>query len=367
MATPTIVDALDGTTYTSTSLTVGELKEEYEREHGVPADTQTIWACSTGEELNNDTTLVNEDKVQLMIDCQIVTVYVDDNTYMIKCDHNSTIEDVRQALEMQHGIKDVTFALDAAEYDTNAIITMNALVAKERPAHEYLERPLRMVCIGFGDTQELSSTGRFRSCKSFIDLGATKLVVQTPWLRSARGIRRLPTEVHHMIDVHLDGYDGSNPEVTALYNCLNTIQNRLLDECCNTYYTRYLDRNWRHPQRVVGHNNNIQRTVCTLAMCPILHFPQRLHTGRQAPPSVLLKIPQQSGHWNCHVRNDDTGDNVTGDLSEAMNRPLSVRAVIQCTELLCGAGRWGTTWVVRALEYRMVDPLTEDQQPAAVD
>lgn len=353
----TTVTTLDGTTLVCTVSTVGELKKEYERVHGVPAHIQTVWAFSSGLELNDTVTLDGEDQVQLAIDRQTVTVCVDDRPYEIECQHENTVDDVRQVLETQHGITDVAFALDADVYDANGIVTMDAVAAMELPVHKYVERPLRLARIHFGEIRELGKIGRFKSCKSFVHLGATKLTVQTPWLRSVRGIHRHPTRHHNMLDVYLDGYNGTDQEVTTLYNVMNMIQNRFIDECCKTYYKQYLDRGWHNPQLVTG-SNQPERVVCLFAMNRIIRCPQPQSNTAQEPPSMSFTVLQQDGYWHCYVRNLDTGETVTGDLRESIRGPVSVRAVIQCTDLWCLGGQWGTTWVALSLDYRAL-PKTE--------
>ena len=109
----TIVDRLDGASYECAATTVEALKEAYESEHGVPVDTQEVWAFSSGRELDNAATLADEDNVQLVIDQQTVTVLFEDQPHEVKCAHESTVGDVCQTLKAKQGFTDVVFALDA--------------------------------------------------------------------------------------------------------------------------------------------------------------------------------------------------------------------------------------------------------------
>ena len=310
----TTVHRVDGTSSQISAPTVGALKEAYEREHGVPTDTQTVWACSSGLELDDTTTLAGETEVQLVIDRQTVTVRVEDHTYEVECRHRSTVGDVFQTLKARQGFTDVVVALDAKAYDATGVITTDNVVLMKTPAHVYLERQLRMLCIHLRPTSSAYA--------HHVDVGAWKLRVEQPWLRATQGIESLCTNLARYscasdssacvadadswrtVSLQLD---GTRPNVAAFITMLTTIQERLA-----------------------------VATGSTLEL--------------QVPPS------QRIGYWKCDVRNDDTGDDVAEAPSEVLAGPYYVRGIIQCTKVWNCGGRWVATWVARSLEYRRALP-----------
>ena len=206
----TIVHCLDGTSYECTATTVGELKKAYERKHGVPVDTQEVWACSSGLKLDNTATLTDEDKVQLVIDHQTVTVRVEGRTYEVECRHKSTVGDVCKTFEEKHDA-DIALVLDAKAYDATGVIATDMVVPMERPAHEYLNQPLRMVCI---HTDRATMRAKYH-----VDLGDRKLIVQLPWLHTIGGMSD-----SRVMTLELD---RTRPDVAAFITLLTMIEERL--------------------------------------------------------------------------------------------------------------------------------------------
>ena len=313
----TTVHCPDGASYECAATTVDALKEAYEREHGAPVDTQEVWACSSGLELDNTATLTDVDKVWLVIDEQTVTVLVEDQTYEVECRHRSTVGDVFQTLKAKQGVTDVVVALDAKAYDATGVITTNNVVSMETPAHVYLERPLRMACIHLRPTSSAYA--------HHVDVGAWKLQVELTWLRVTQGIESLCTNLARYscasdssacvadadswrtVSLQLD---GTRPNVATFITMLTTIQERL---------------------RVA--------TGSTLEL--------------QVPPS------QRIGYWKCDVRNDDEGEDVAEAPSEVLTGPHYVRGIVQCTDVWHCGGLWVATWVARSLEYRRALPCIE--------
>lgn len=315
----TIVHCLYGTSYECKAGTVSALKEEYEHKHSVPADTQTVWACSSGLEMDNSATLAGEAEVQLVIDRQTVTVlFEEDEPYKIECRHNSTvgdvIDDVCKTLEATHGlglvaaghmcydgITKIALALDANPYDENGVIATGMVVPRERLAHEHLERPLRMVCIHMRP---------LLYCPQYdVDLGERKLIVQLPWLRTFQGIAD-----SRVMTLQLD---DARPDVAAFTTMLTTIEDIL---------------------RVAKDSKST---------------------------TFRVQVPEKSiGYWKCNVRNDDTGEDITEDPSKVITGPHYVRGIIQCTDRSYVVGTrpggeprvpwvpWVATWVAKSLEYR---------------
>jgi hypothetical protein len=305
----TTVHCLDGTSYERTATTVGELKKAYEREHGAPVDTQEVWACSSGLELDNSATLADEDKVQLVIDEQTVTVCVEDQSHEVECRHRSTVGDVFQTLKAKQGVTDVVVALDAKAYDATGVITTENVVSMEEPVHEYVDNPLRMLCIHLRPT---SSAYAYH-----VDVGAWKLQVELPWLRTTRpsvctnlakysccasDSSACVADADSWRGVSLQ-LDGTRPDVAAFITLLTTIQERL--------------------------------TVATGSTLEL-----------QVPPS------QRIGYWKCDVRNDDQGEDVAEAPSEVLTAPHYVRGIVQCTNVWNCGGYRVPTWVARSLEYR---------------
>ena len=310
----TIVHSPDGTSYECTATTVGALKKAHERVHGVPVDTQTVWACSSEHELDNAATLAGETEVQLVIDRQTVTVRVEDQTYEVECRHRSTVGDVFQTLKAKQGVTDVVVALDAKAYDATGVITTNNVVSMETPAHVYLERPLRMACIHLRQTSSAYA--------HHVDVGAWKLQVELPWLRTTQGVESLCTNLARYscasdssaCEADADSWrtmslqlDGTRPNVAAFITMLTTIQERLRVATDSTFEL-------------------------------------------QVPPG------QRHGYWKCDVRNDDKGKNVADAPSEVLAGPRYVRGIVQCTKVWNGGGLWVATWVAKSLEYRHALP-----------
>ena len=312
----TIVHCLDGTSYECKAGTVGALKEEYEHKHdGVPADLQTVWACSSGLELDNAATLAGEAEVQLVIDRQTVTVlYEEDEPYKIECRHNSTVgdvvDDVCKTLEATHGlglvsaghmcydgITKIALALDANPYDEKGVIETSMVVPRKRLAHEHLERPLRMVCIHMRPSPYFPQYD--------VDLGERKLIVQLPWLRTFKGITD-----SRVMTLQLD---DARPDVAEFTTMLTTIEDIL-------------------------------------------------SVAEDSKSTFRVQVPEKSiGYWKCNVRNDDTGEDITEDPSKVLTGPHYVRGIIQCTDRSYVEGTrpgggpwvpWVATWVAKSLEYR---------------
>ena len=290
----TTVHCLNGTSYPSPALTVGELKKTHERKHGVAADTQTVWACSTNLELDDTTTLAGEAEVQLLIDRQPVTVlFEEDPPYEVECRHNSKVDDVRKTLEDTHGMTNLALVLDANAYDAKGFISPGMLVPKESPAHEYLERPLRMVRIHI--RQNTTSV-------SYVDLGKRKLIVQMPWLRTVQGIVQ-GIAYSRVMTLQLD---RARPDVAAFITLLTMIEESL--------------------------------SVASDA-------------------TLRLHVPEQCcGFWKCHVRNDDTGEDIKEDPSYVLTGPHYVCGIIQCTDVWNCDGLLLATWVAKSLKYRHALP-----------
>lgn len=314
----TTVHCLDGTSYECTATTVGALKEAYEREHGAPVDTQKVCACSSGLEMDNAATLAGETEVQLVIDRQTVTVLVEDQTYEVECRHRSTVGDVFQTLKAKQGVTDVVVALDAKAYDATGVITTDNVVLMKTPAHVYLERQLRMLCIHLRPTSSAYA--------HHVDVGAWKLQVELPWLRATQGIESLCTNLAKYSCCASDSsacvadadswrtvslqLDGTRPNVAAFITMLTTIQERLA-----------------------------VATGSTLEL--------------QVPPS------QRIGYWKCDVRNDDQGEDVAEAPSEVLTAPHYVHGIVQCTKVWNCGGLRVATWVARSLEYRRALPCIE--------
>ena len=316
---PTTVHCLDGTSYECTATTVGALKKAYERVHGASADTQEVWAFSSEQELDNAATLADEDKVQLVIDEQTVTVLFEDRPHeVLKCAHKKKVDDVCKAFQEKHDADDVDIALvvDAKAFDATGVITTKNVVSMEEPVHEYVETPLRMLCIHLRQT---SSAYAYH-----VDVGAWKLQVELPWLRTtwpnvctnlakysccASDSSACVADADSWRALSLQ-LDGTRPNVAAFITLLTTIQERL--------------------------------SVATGSTLEL-----------QVPPG------QRIGYWKCDVRNDDQGKDVAEAPSEVLTAPHYVRGIVQCTYIWNCGGLWVATWVARSLEYRRALPCNE--------
>ena len=319
----TTVHRPDGTFYECAATTVDALKKAYESEHGAPVDTQEVWACSSGLELDNAAPLTDEDKVWLVIDEQTVTVVFEDQPHeVMKCAHKKMVDEVCKAFQKKHDADDADIALvvDAKAYDATGVITTENVVSMEEPVHKYGETPLRMLCIHLRPT---SSAYVYH-----VDVGAWKLQVELPWLRTTQGIESLSlctnlakysccasdssacvTDAYSWRTMYLQ-LDSTRPNVAAFITMLTTIQERL--------------------------------TVATGSTLEL-----------QVPPS------QRIGYWKCDVRNDDQGKDVAEAPSEVLTGPHYVRGIVQCTKVCNCGGLWVATWVARSLEYRRAQPCIE--------
>lgn len=315
----TTVHRPDGKSYECAATTVDALKKAYESEHGAPVDTQEVWACSSGLELDDDAPLTDEDKVWLVIDEQTVTVLFEDQPHeVMKCAHKKKVDEVCKAFQEKHDADDADIALvvDAKAYDATGVITTENVVSMEEPVHEYGETPLRMLCIHLRPT---SSPYAYR-----VDVGTWKLQVELPWLRttwpsvctnlakysccaSDSSACVADADSWHAMSLQLD---GTRPNVAAFITMLTTIQERL--------------------------------TVATNSTLEL-----------QVPPS------QRIGYWKCDVRNGDKGKDVAEAPSEVLTGPHYVRGIVQCTKVWNGGGLWVATWVAKSLEYRRAPPCIE--------
>ena len=291
---PTTVHCLDGTSYECTATTVGALKKAYERKHGAPADTQEVWGFSSEQELDNAASLADEDKVQLVIDEQTVTVLFEDRPHeVLKCAHKKQVDDVCKAFQEKHEV-DIALVVDAKAFDATGVITTENVVLVKEPVHEYVETPLRMLCIHLGPAYH-------------VNVGAWKLQVELPWLRTTQCIESVDADSWRALSLQLD---GTRPNVAAFITLLTTIQERL--------------------------------SVATGSTLEL-----------QVPPG------QRIGYWKCDVRNDDQGEDVAEAPSEVLTGPHYVRGIVQCTYIWNCGGLWVATWVARSLEYRRALPCNE--------
>ena len=314
----TTVHCLDGASYECAATTVDALKEAYERKHGVPVDTQEVWAFSSEQELDNAATLTDEDKVWLVIDEQTVTVLFEDQPHeVMKCAHKKQVDEVCKAFQEKHDV-DIALVVDAKAYDATGVMTTENVVSMEEPIHEYVERPLRMLCFHLRPTSSAYA--------HHVDVGAWKLQVELPWLRATQGIESLCTNL-------------------AKYSCCASDSSACVADA-DTWRTVSLQLDGTRP--------NVAAFITMLTT-----IQERL--GVATDSTLELQVPpgQRIGYWKCDVRNDDEGEDVAEAPSEVLTGPHYVRGIVQCTDVWHCGGLWVATWVARSLEYRRALPCIE--------
>jgi len=183
---------------------------------------------------------------------------------------------------------------------------------------------------------------------SYVNYNGGKLVIEAPWMTTSFGIRQPPAEYRdegappkYSIEFSLRGYRGEEPEVQALYEMLQSIQNKVLEDSC-TYSSEW------HKKKVMS------KDVAEALFTPLVKLPKDKNTGEVTdlyPPTFKLKVPCWEGEFKSKVTQMGTGTFLEGDLSEQVCGRLNARVIMEFTSLWFVAGKFGATWTLKVMEY----------------
>ena len=195
---------------------------------------------------------------------------------------------------------------------------------------------------------ELKQMGNGPAKTCYLNYNGGNLVIETPWLNSSFGIRQPPPEYReegappkYSIEFSLKGFRGENEKAKELYDCLQSLQDKLLEDSC----THAME--W-HKKKTMS------KDVAEALFTPLVKFAKDKNTGEPTdmyPPTLKVKVPYWEGTWNCKAMVKGTGQFVEGDLSEHVCGRINARAIIECSSLWFAGGKFGASWKLKMIEY----------------
>ena len=210
------------------------------------------------------------------------------------------------------------------------------------------------------DTQVIdfvNRTGRDGQKKVFVNYGTRKLMVQTPWMTSFRGIEDAnanstygETNGHpkYIIRCGLHDYDKPESESAHFVDMVRRMEEKVTEGAIVNSFEWFKKR-------------NLTKTIITEAMLQrMLKFSTDPQTGEpngRWPPEFKMKVQCYDGEWKC-VAYDGTNESapvkVEDNLADVVKGRMEVKAIIECSQVWVLNGKLGFTWNVKQLMYRPV-------------
>jgi hypothetical protein len=195
--------------------------------------------------------------------------------------------------------------------------------------------------------------GPVKTCD--INYNGGKLVIETPWMVTPFGIRQPPIEFRdvgtppkYSIEFTLKGYEGEDPEVKAMYDVMQTLQEKFLEDSC----THAMD--WHRKK-------TMSKDVAEALFTPLIRRSKDKATGEFTDvyaPTFKAKVQCWEGEWKAKVIQKGSRDYLEGDLSEHVNGRMNARAILECSSLWFAGGKFGASWKLVMMEYEPSDQQT---------
>jgi hypothetical protein len=202
---------------------------------------------------------------------------------------------------------------------------------------------------------ELKQMGNGPAKTCYVNYNGGKLVIETPWMTTPFGIRQPPIEFRdegaapkYSIEFTLKGYEGEDPAVQALYDFMQKLQEKFLEDSC----THAMD--WHRKK-------TMSKDVAEALFTPLIRRSKDKATGEFTDvyaPTFKAKVQCYEGEWKAKVIQKGSRDYLEGDLSEQVNGRMNARAILECSSLWFAGGKFGASWKLVMMEYESSDQQT---------
>lgn len=193
--------------------------------------------------------------------------------------------------------------------------------------------------------------GRDGQKKVYLNYGTSRLMVQTPWMLSYRGIEDTNASFgdtgsppKYQIRCSLQDYETAGTESADFITMLQKMEARVTDAAIAN------SQDWFKKA-------SLSKAVIKEAMLqPMIRFSKDSQTGEldgRWPPEFRMKVQCYDGEWQC-LAYDGTKSNteVKGDLAEVVKGRVEVKAIVECTQVWIMNGKLGCTWNTKQLLFR---------------
>ena len=181
----------------------------------------------------------------------------------------------------------------------------------------------------------------------FMSYKKNPIIIQTPEMWSTFGLANYKPDPKspdkYSIDLSLKDKEN-RPSVNAFYTMLESMENRMVDECLENSFS------WLKKAK-----DKCTRPVVEAVFSPLIRHSKDKETGNistKYPPSFRLNLPYRNGQFECEVFNAKTPAN----LNELELKGAKVTAIIQCTGIWLAGGKFGCSWKVKQL--RVIPPAS---------
>ena len=196
--------------------------------------------------------------------------------------------------------------------------------------------------------------GRDGQKKVYLNYGTRRLMVQTPWMTSYRGVEDMSTAYgeassgppKYQIRCGIMDHETPDSESAAFVAMLKRMEAKVTEAAILNSQEWFKKR-------------NLSKTVITEAMLqPMIRFSKDSQTGEldgRWPPEFKMKLQCYDGEWQCVAYNgSDLTDpvEVKEDLATVVTGRVEVKAIVECSQVWVLNGKLGCTWNVRQLLFR---------------
>ena len=144
--------------------------------------------------------------------------------------------------------------------------------------------------------------------------------------------------VKYSVNLSLNGWD-SNPKIKAIYDVLESIDDRVTSEC--------IDKNWL---RKPGMTQQILKQMKLYK--PSVKFSEDPNTGTRKPypPTVKAALRQRNGKFETAIYDTDRKEIKDVPMEDLIVKRMTVMALIECTGVWISSVGCGLSWKVTQMK-----------------
>lgn len=234
-------------------------------------------------------------------------------------------------------------------YSTASTSSASATTSVRRSGQPLYPSEVDTTKITYTEVKAMSN-GVCKTC--YVNYEGGPLLIEFPWMTTYDGIALPPAEFRddnappkYSIQFSMKGYQGDNPQIKALYECMQEIQNKLIQDSCKH------SMQWHKKPKM-------SPDVAEAILSPLVKISMDKDTGEvldQYPPKFKVKVPYWDGKFDCSVFKSGIQTPLKGDLSEQVCGRMEARAIVQCGGLWFAGSKFGMSWKLKQMEFRTIE------------
>ena len=195
--------------------------------------------------------------------------------------------------------------------------------------------------------------GRDGQKKVYLNYGTRRLMVETPWMGSYRGIEDTSAAFgettgppKYQIRCGIRDHDMPGSEAAAFVAMLQRMEAKVTEAAILNSQEWFKKR-------------NLSKEVVTEAMLQkMIRFSVDAQTGEpdgRWPPEFRMKLQCYDGDWKCVAYDGSDAAKpvkVEDDLAKVVTGRVEVKGIVECSQVWVLNGKLGCTWNVRQLLFR---------------